>query len=375
MGGRRRVHLRFPCGGEGEAGFSGVAEAGDFIMIHPFEIHACEDIGGSSLDWKSLRLSRESVLPILGRTEGSFPPILRDRKLRRLFELLCAAVKEGGNRERQRELLAAVLRGLPRKTNRCAGKRRNIPSPFPDILRWLAERSEWPSLDAAARRFGVDKFVLLRGFSANFGITPYRCLGVHAPGARSRHVAARACASGRGSGAGFCGSKPSDAGFSQGIRHAAGGIPALETGAGHTGRIKVELKPVLNAGGASEPAVDAKTVLKARLIQQSEVVHLPLFQRNIRCREGGLTSGAVKGPLRQRLTTFRLAHGFAVLDSASRDIWALIISALDARRPHTARQRAWPPRGRRLVGPPSMPHGNAAGERSSKLAAARASGG
>ena len=99
-GGRRRVHLRFPCGGEGEAGFSGVAEAGDFIMIHPFEIHACEDIGGSSLDWKSLRLSRESVLPILGRTEGSFPPILRDRKLRRLFELLCAAVKEGGNRER-----------------------------------------------------------------------------------------------------------------------------------------------------------------------------------------------------------------------------------------------------------------------------------
>jgi|GEM_PF-6699159 len=69
------------------------------------------------------------------------------------------------------------------------------------------------------------------------------------------------------------------------------------------------------------------------------------------------------------------AHGFAVLDSASRDIWALIISALDARRPHTARQRAWPPRGRRLVGPPSMPHGNAAGERSSKLAAARASGG
>ena len=174
-GGRRRVHLRFPCGGEGEAGFSGVAEAGDFIMIHPFEIHACEDIGGSSLDWKSLRLSRESVLPILGRTEGSFPPILRDRKLRRLFELLCAAVKEGGNRERQRELLAAVLRGLPRKTNRCAGKRRNIPSPFPDILRWLAERSERPSLDAAARRFGVDKFVLLRCFSANFGITPYRC--------------------------------------------------------------------------------------------------------------------------------------------------------------------------------------------------------
>ena len=140
-GGRRRVHLRFPCGGEGEAGFSGVAEAGDFIMIHPFEIHACEDIGGSSLDWKSLRLSRESVLPILGRTEGSFPPILRDRKLRRLFELLCAAVKEGGNRERQRELLAAVLRGLPRKTNRCAGKRRNIPSPFPYILRWRSEVS------------------------------------------------------------------------------------------------------------------------------------------------------------------------------------------------------------------------------------------
>ena len=97
-------------------------------------------------------------------------------------------------------------------------------------------------------------------FFCEFRHYPLSLLGVHAPGARSRHVAARACASGRGSGAGFCGSKPSDAGFSQGIRHAAGGIPALETGAGHTGRIKVELKPVLNAGGASEPAVDAKTV-------------------------------------------------------------------------------------------------------------------
>ena len=45
-----------------------------------------------------------------------------------------------------------------------------------------------------------------------------------------------------------------------------------------------------------------------RLIQQSEVVHLPLFQRNIRCREGGRTSSAVKGILRQRLTALRLAR-------------------------------------------------------------------
>ena len=51
-----------------------------------------------------------------------------------------------------------------------------------------------------------------------------------------------------------------------------------------------------------------KTVLNFRLIQQSEVVHLPLFQRNIRCREGGRTSSAVKGTLRQRLKALRLAR-------------------------------------------------------------------
>ena len=45
-----------------------------------------------------------------------------------------------------------------------------------------------------------------------------------------------------------------------------------------------------------------------RLIQQSEVVHLPLFQRNIRCRGSGRTSSAVKGILRQRLTALRLAR-------------------------------------------------------------------
>ena len=51
-----------------------------------------------------------------------------------------------------------------------------------------------------------------------------------------------------------------------------------------------------------------KAVLNFRLIQQSEVVHLPLFQRNIRCREGGRTSSAVKGTLRQRLTALRLTR-------------------------------------------------------------------
>ncbi len=49
-----------------------------------------------------------------------------------------------------------------------------------------------------------------------------------------------------------------------------------------------------------------KTVLNFRLIQQSEVVHLPLFQRSIRCREYGRTSNAVKGTPRKRLMLYFL---------------------------------------------------------------------
>ena len=53
----------------------------------------------------------------------------------------------------------------------------------------------------------------------------------------------------------------------------------------------------------------------------------------------------------------------------------LLISALDARTPRAARQRARPLWGRRLVGPPSMPHYHAAGGRRSIARYARASGG
>ena len=49
-----------------------------------------------------------------------------------------------------------------------------------------------------------------------------------------------------------------------------------------------------------------KTVLNFRLIQQSEVVHLPLFQRSIRCREYGRTSSAEKSTPRKRLMLYFL---------------------------------------------------------------------
>lgn len=174
-GGRRRILLRFPSGAEGAPGLSCEVGEGDLVVIRPFEIHACESVGESRMDWKSLRLPLESVRPVLGG-ECAIPPILRDEALRESFEALCTVIKERENERRQGELLNIFLRALVLK----AGKRREIrsaviPPPFPDMLRWLAERRERPSLEAAARYFGVDKFFLLRGFSANFGITPYRC--------------------------------------------------------------------------------------------------------------------------------------------------------------------------------------------------------
>ncbi len=174
-GGRRRMLLRFPSGGEGAPSFSSEVREGDLVVIRPFEIHACESIEGSRMDWKSLRLPLDFVRPTLGRA-CAIPPLLRDEALRESFEKLCAIIKNGENGGRQRELLNVFLRALVLKAAQRRGARSvAIPPPFPDMLRWLAERRERPSLDAAARHFGVDKFSLLRGFSANFGITPYRC--------------------------------------------------------------------------------------------------------------------------------------------------------------------------------------------------------
>ena len=67
--------------------------------------------------------------------------------------------------------------------------------------------------------------------------------------------------------------------------------------------------------------------------------------------------------IRQHVSTpGSLAPSEAVLHSAPfrEPCLPLLISALDARTPRSARQRARPLRGRRLVGPPSMPHYHAA---------------
>lgn len=175
MGGRRRMVLRFPSEREGAPNFSGEVGEGDLVVIRPFEVHACESLEGSRMDWKSLRLPLEVVRPALGRAYA-IPPILRDETLRESFEKLCTVIKERENGGRQEELLNIFLRALVLKARKRPGVRSiAIPPPFPDILRWLAGRRERPSLDATARHFGVDKFFMLRGFSANFGITPYRC--------------------------------------------------------------------------------------------------------------------------------------------------------------------------------------------------------
>ena len=89
---------------------------------------------------------------------------------------------------------------------------------------------------------------------------------------------------------------------------------------------------------------------------------------NIRCRKG---RSMYPRPTRSRLHE-------ATLHSAPLRVTLLplLISALDARTPRSARQRARPLRGRRLVGPPSMPHYHAAGGgRRSIRANARSSGG
>lgn len=173
--GRRRLLLRFPSGGEGAPSFSGEVEKGDLVVIRPFEIHACESIGGSSMNWKSLRLPPDFVHEVAGRRHA-LPPILRDAALGEDFLALCGGMEEQASGGRQREMLTSFMRTLVRKAGRrVMAPSGVIPPPFPDMLRWLAERRERPSLDAAARQFGVDKFSLLRGFSANFGITPYRC--------------------------------------------------------------------------------------------------------------------------------------------------------------------------------------------------------
>jgi hypothetical protein len=173
-----RGEHRLSCCGKGLT-----LRAGDLLLLNPGDSHACEQRGGETLDYRSLTITQNVMRSLSEEITGTdtlprfSPNVLRDSEaacdFRTLHELVLS-------RSREFEKEEALLLLLSRLFERCAPPfaapqppRGEIDAACAFMQRHFAELI---TLDRLCRCAHLSKSTLLRAFTREKGVTPYRYL-------------------------------------------------------------------------------------------------------------------------------------------------------------------------------------------------------
>ena len=156
--------------------------AGDLLLLNPGDSHACEQRGGETLDYRSLTITQNVMRSLSEEIPGTdtlprfSPNVLRDSEAACDFHTLHELVL---SRSREFEKEEALLL-LSRLFERCAPPfaapqppRGEIDAACAFMQRHFAERI---TLDRLCRCAHLSKSMLLRAFTREKGVTPYRYL-------------------------------------------------------------------------------------------------------------------------------------------------------------------------------------------------------
>lgn len=193
VGGRRRLE----CDGR-----IYLLETGDIVLLNPGEVHACESPDGSLLDYRSFGIgapAMEALLADLGRTmpvEGYLldGPVMRDGGVYAIASSCYVGCGEDG-REQEAEAFFLFMgrllespsctaarvdepggsaRGVGRLRGSGQGERKQAVDAVCGYLD--GHHRERITLDEMATVAGLSRYALLRAFTREKGITPYRYL-------------------------------------------------------------------------------------------------------------------------------------------------------------------------------------------------------
>ncbi len=169
--GVRELH----CGGR-----SWTLRPGSLMLLNPGESHACVQREGT-LDYRSVNIPIEAMLALSGglTADGTLPvfpaPVAEDGSLARQFRAFHRRLMAGDSPAAE-EALVLFLMGLPEPAV-------SAPAAAPcreeaaEVRAFLeAHFSERVTLEQLSRRAGLSKSTLLRAFTREMGITPYRYL-------------------------------------------------------------------------------------------------------------------------------------------------------------------------------------------------------
>lgn len=157
---------------------------GDMLLFNPGDNHGCTQSDGGVLDYRGLNLSRDAMLSLAEeitgrRTLPAFsPPVLQNPELTRCLRRLHGQIMEGSREFEREELLLLLLTQLIQQYSQpfsaalpeCGGAVRRACA-------WMeAHFSEPIRLDQLCQCSGLSKSTLLRAFTRDKGVTPYRYL-------------------------------------------------------------------------------------------------------------------------------------------------------------------------------------------------------
>lgn len=173
---------RLRCGGTERT-----LRAGDLMLLNPGESHACAPEGNAALDYRGLNVPAASLAALAQRATGQDRPLrfarptVRDPQLaaafRQAHDLLLEGAPSLETEERLLLVVAALARdhsadavtAAPADTDEAAAVQRACAY----LERHFAERI---GLDDVCREACASTSTLLRAFSRQKGITPYRYL-------------------------------------------------------------------------------------------------------------------------------------------------------------------------------------------------------
>lgn len=161
-----------------------VIEEGNIVLFNPGDSHACVQSDGGTFDYRGFNISKGVMLDLTEEITGKreLPEfsenVVYDEEatchLRSLHEMIMKGTGEFQKEEALLFLLSHLIRNYGKSSHRCISEcRQEIEKACEYMSEHFAERIY---LDQICRYAGLSKSTLLRAFTKEKGITPYRYL-------------------------------------------------------------------------------------------------------------------------------------------------------------------------------------------------------
>lgn len=156
--------------------------AGDSLIFNPGVSHACRQSDEGTLDYRALNISREVMEELTGEVTGRWElpgfsgPVIRDKEIAGYLRLLHKGILNGAEGFEKEEQILLLLSALIQNYSRpFIGALPECRKEIEKACTFMEEHYGEPiDLNRICHHVGLSKSTLIRAFTKEKGMTPYR---------------------------------------------------------------------------------------------------------------------------------------------------------------------------------------------------------